>query len=238
MAREESLHIAERRGVVHSHMHRRGNICDLSIISPGFVAFVCAMRLVKLSSTLDDILHDFAAAISRLRLIVSALVVSRELWLRTPRGKWRFFRVLDDGILELAPDGMPIAAGQGPSVAAAPVSGTGSATLHAARGSSGNPGMCGSLTGMSTGAGIPDPDCARSREGRQESGVSDPALTEIRQPAAATGPVTAAPAPVPGSGAGPVYDGPDTLPTGTSIEFIRRFMRWKETKRGKGTGSG
>jgi hypothetical protein len=238
MAREESLLIAARRGIVHNHMHRRGNVCDLSIVSPGLVAFICAMRLVKLSSTVEEIIHDFAAAISRLRLIVSSFVVSRELWLRTPRGKWRFFRLLDAGILELDGNGNPIAAGPGPSAAAAPVAGTESGTVHAAHGSGGNPGMRGSLNGMSTREGKTDSGSARSQERRQEPGLSDPAHAEIPQPETAARPGTAAPSPVPGSDAGPVYDGPDTLPSGTSIELIRRFMRWRVEKRRRNTGPG
>jgi hypothetical protein len=238
MARDESLLLAARRGTVHSHVHRRGNVCDLSIISPGLVVFVCAMRLLKLSSTAEDILHDFTAAIARLRFIVSSLVVSRELWLRTPRGKWRFFRLLDAGILELDCNGNPIADGSSQSPAAAPGNRTESGTVHAAQDSSGNLGIRGSLNGMSTHEGKTNGGSGRSQERRQESGQSDPGHTTIPQPATAAGPETATPAPVPGSDGRPVYDGPDTLPSGTSIELIRRFMRWRAAKRGKGTGSG
>jgi hypothetical protein len=62
-------------------------------------------RLDRLTVTPEDILHDFAAEITLLRFIVSTPGVSRELWLRTPHGAWRFFRVLDDGIIELDRDG-------------------------------------------------------------------------------------------------------------------------------------
>ena len=80
MARDESLLIAARRGVVHNHVHRKGNVCDLSIISPGLVVFVCAMRFLKLSSTAEDILHDFAAAIARLRFIEYSQQRVAQLW--------------------------------------------------------------------------------------------------------------------------------------------------------------
>jgi hypothetical protein len=108
-AQDESLPIAEKRGLVMRYQHRRGNICDFSIMSPGLVSFVCAMRLIRLSSTPEDILYDFSSVIGQLRFIASSPAISRELWLRTPRGAWRFFRVLDDSILELGPDGMPLA---------------------------------------------------------------------------------------------------------------------------------
>ena len=113
-ARDESLPIARRRGLVQRYQHRRGNVCDFSIMSPGLVSFVCVMRLVRLSSTTGDILHDYATVIGTLRFIASSLAISRELWLQTPHGAWRFFRILDDGILELGPDGLALANGMGP----------------------------------------------------------------------------------------------------------------------------
>jgi len=75
-------------------------------MSPGFVSFIAVKRLDRLAVLPEDILHDFAAVIAMLRFIVSSPVVSRELWLRTPHGAWRFFRVLDNGIIELDRDGM------------------------------------------------------------------------------------------------------------------------------------
>ena len=107
-ALDESLPIAEKRGLVMRYQHRRGNVCAFSIMSPGLVSFVCVMRLIRLSSTPKDILHDFSSVIGHLRFIASSPAISRELWLRTPRGAWRFFRILDDSILELGPDGMPL----------------------------------------------------------------------------------------------------------------------------------
>jgi hypothetical protein len=124
-AQEESLSLAERRGLVMRYQQRRGNICDFSIMSPGLVCFVCAMRLVKLSSTPEDILHDSAPAIGDLRFIASSPAISRELWLRTPRGAWRFFRVLDDSILELDCYGMPLVNGTGPVKNLLPAAGAG-----------------------------------------------------------------------------------------------------------------
>jgi len=231
MAREESLLIAARRGVVHSHVHRRGNVCDLSIISPGLVAFVCAMRLVKLSSRIDDILHDFAAAIARLRIIVSAAAVSRELWLRTPRGVWRFFRVLDDGILELDREGMPLGNGPGaPSntipFCAAQDGAVGLPVPHA-----GNPGAANTpQSGQKASAPAPDHGLVRKHIEQQNIGA-----------AASEQPATHPPGEDPGVGtAGTISphqpllknDAPEiSVPPEINIELVRRFMRWREEKR-------
>jgi hypothetical protein len=114
-AQDESMPIAEKRGLVMRYQHRRGNVCDFSIMSPGLVSFICAMRLIRLSSTPEDILHDFSSMIGQLRFIASSPAISRELWLRTPRGAWRFFRICDDSILELGQDGMPLVNGTGPA---------------------------------------------------------------------------------------------------------------------------
>ncbi len=127
-AKDEALPIAARRGLVMHYQRRRGNICDFSVMSPGLVSFVCAMRLILLTSTPGDILHDFAAAIGRLRFIASSPAISRELWLRTPRGAWRFFRVLDESILELGPDGLPLVNGTGPVNDPTPGAGAGLTT--------------------------------------------------------------------------------------------------------------
>ena len=124
-AKDEALPIAAKRGLVMRYQRRRGDICDFSVMSPGLVSFVCSMRLLLLTSTPGDILHDFAAAIGRLRFIASSPAISRELWLRTPRGAWRFFRVLDESILELGPDGLPLANGSGPVKVPAPAAGAG-----------------------------------------------------------------------------------------------------------------
>ncbi len=114
-AKDESLPIAEKRGLVMRYQHRRGNVCDVSIMSPGLVSFICVMRLIRSSSTPEDILHDFSSVIGQLRFIASSPAISRELWLCTPRGAWRFFRILDDSILELDRDGMPLANGTEPT---------------------------------------------------------------------------------------------------------------------------
>lgn len=113
-AQEELLEIAHRRGHVQHYVHRTGNLCEFTIMCPGLVCFVTAVRLLKLSSTPEDILHEYAAVIGQLRFIASSPAVSRELWLRTPRGAWRFFRISDDGILEIDRHGMPLANGTGP----------------------------------------------------------------------------------------------------------------------------
>jgi hypothetical protein len=244
-ALDESGSIAERRGVVQRHLPRKGNISDLSIISPGLVAFVCAARLVKLSSTVEDIVHDFAAAIARLRLIVSSLVISRELWLRTPRGKWRFFRILDAGILELDRDGVPLANGTQPAGCAAPGGQAGS-RCNGNGGTRGIPDGCPAMNMhmIDPAAGQPDrPDGAAGPSSPAGAGAEVPGQHQDASAGAPKVPAAVPPAlPPPVPAAVRVTDPPAApepdLPPGISAELIRRFMRWREEKRKKGTGPG
>jgi hypothetical protein len=108
-AQEKAFSIAEKRGLVQRYQHRRGNTCNFSIMSPGLVSFVTVQRLERLTALPEDILYDFAVAIGLLRFIASSPDISRELWLRTPHGAWRFFRILDNGIIELDRDGRVLA---------------------------------------------------------------------------------------------------------------------------------
>ena len=43
--------------------------------------------------------------IIRLRKVSLTAVVARELWVRSPRGSWQFFRILADRIIEIRRDG-------------------------------------------------------------------------------------------------------------------------------------
>ena len=104
-AQEDAFPIAGKRGLVQRYQHRPGNTCDFSIMSPGLVSFIAVKRLDRLTVLPEDILHDFAAVIALLRFIVLSPAVSRELWLRTHHGAWRFLWVLDNGIVELDRDG-------------------------------------------------------------------------------------------------------------------------------------
>ena len=104
-AQDDAIPIAEGRGLVMRYQHRRGNTCDFTIMIPGLVAFVTVKRLNRLTCLPEDIVHDFSTAISLLLFIASSLGISRELWLHTYHGAWRFFRVLDDRIIELDRDG-------------------------------------------------------------------------------------------------------------------------------------
>ena len=109
LAQEEANLIAEKRGIVQHYLHERGLVCDFTIMSPERITFGRFRRARRIRCSPEEIEWAFPEDIATLRFIVSSLVISRELWIYSPKGVWRFFRILDGSILELGRDGLPLA---------------------------------------------------------------------------------------------------------------------------------
>jgi hypothetical protein len=97
--------IAEKRGHVQHYVHGPGMICTFTIVSPGKEAQVSIKRFRHLRCSPQWLEREAANAIAGLRLIVSSNDISRELWICSPTGAFRFFRVLDSSLIELGSDG-------------------------------------------------------------------------------------------------------------------------------------
>ena len=110
-AQKDATPIAEKRGEVWLYQPKSGSPCDFTIMSPGRVAFVCVRHIRRLHCTTHELLRKFPETIMALRLIASSPAISRELWIRSPRGAWRFFRICDESFTELGTDGAPLTAG-------------------------------------------------------------------------------------------------------------------------------
>jgi hypothetical protein len=80
-------------------------------MSPGRVAFVCVKHIRRLRCTTIELQRKFPETIMTLRLIASSPAISRELWICSPKGVWRFFRIGDESFTELGTDGAPLTAG-------------------------------------------------------------------------------------------------------------------------------
>ena len=102
--------LPEKRGLVRSYVREPGVICNFEILSPGIVVKVALRCVRRLGGTVKEIERDLAAVIAEIRIIASSREISRELWLCSPRYAYRFFRVLDDGLVELGRDGSPLLA--------------------------------------------------------------------------------------------------------------------------------
>jgi hypothetical protein len=251
-AQDESLPIAEKRGLVMRYQHRSGNVCDFSIMSPGLVSFVCAMRLIMISSTPEDILHDYAKVIGQLRFIASSPAISRELWLRTPRGAWRFFRILDSTNIELDRDGMPLS-NTGPVKNSSAAAGAGPVKKPGANGQNGKKILPASLplAGKKTeqkndpaepGSGHAGENVVVSPSAINPEPENDPAM--VSKPAGPMPENTDKSGTVPAQLTVPENHPANPEETDTSqfpginLELIRRFMRWRKERQKTDPGSG
>jgi hypothetical protein len=110
-AQKDAVPIAGKRGEVWSYQPKSGTPCDFTIISPGRIAFVCVKHIRRLRCTTNELVRKFSETIMVLRLIAHSPVISRELWICSPKGVWRFFRINDESFIELGMDGAPLTAG-------------------------------------------------------------------------------------------------------------------------------
>lgn len=83
----------------------RGSTADLMVSGNGILAIIRVQYTPRLQGNPAEFAAQFRDAIALLRIHPSGGPVSRELWLYTRYGVFRFFRVEDDGIVEIGPDG-------------------------------------------------------------------------------------------------------------------------------------
>jgi hypothetical protein len=51
---------------------------------------------------------EFQDELLQLRMVTRHDAISRELWLRSRHGTWRFFRLMSECLVELGQDGQPL----------------------------------------------------------------------------------------------------------------------------------
>jgi hypothetical protein len=105
IALSEAKHIAEKRGEVRHFRHEPDMICSFVIYIMGLVAHVRVRRVERIRITPELLEREAAADLAALRFIVSSPEISRELWIYTPKGTFRFFRVLANSLAELDRNG-------------------------------------------------------------------------------------------------------------------------------------
>jgi hypothetical protein len=101
----DAISLARLRGQVQLARYTREALFHFTINALGIVAFVRVRYTEQILLTIPEIVAEFHSDISRLRAIVQATAISRELWLRSRHGTWRFFRVTADGLVEIGRDG-------------------------------------------------------------------------------------------------------------------------------------
>jgi hypothetical protein len=105
IALSEAKHIAQKRGEVRYFRHEPDMICSFVIYIVGLVAHVRIRRVERIRIMPAWLEREAAADLATLRFIVSSPEISRELWIYTPKGTFRFFRVLADSLAEIDRNG-------------------------------------------------------------------------------------------------------------------------------------
>ena len=83
-------------------------ICAFVIYMIGLIAHVRIKRVERIRITPAWLEREAAEDLAALRFIASSPGISRELWIYTPKGTFRFFRVLDGSLVELDCSGNPL----------------------------------------------------------------------------------------------------------------------------------
>lgn len=104
-ALEKAEKIAKGRGLVHLYERGPGMLADFSITTRELKTEVKIKRLRRIRTTPSGLEREAAEEIAGLRLYPASAEISRELWIYSPDYFWRFFRVTQTGLVELARDG-------------------------------------------------------------------------------------------------------------------------------------
>lgn len=110
-ALEAAMEIAVKRGLVRMYEHGPGSIATFAIVRPGLLAEVRIKRLRQIGCTKESLDRDAAQEIAGLKMYPSCPQISRELWGVSPDYFIRFFRIVENGVIELGSDGEPLTAG-------------------------------------------------------------------------------------------------------------------------------
>jgi len=113
-ALKEAKAIALRQGKLCENTRGRGVLYDFAIHLALVLIYVRVRRIKREADTLEEILVACEADIARIRRVPPTAGLVRELWVRSPKGTWRFFIILDDRIVEIPAESLPGNAGTRP----------------------------------------------------------------------------------------------------------------------------
>lgn len=103
--RDAGIERAGARGTVMQFVPEAGMVCNFMIRGAGRIIFVRIKRAARLHGKVPELAADHDELIAGLRTLPGSGPVTRELWLYSKKGIWRYFRVTDTGIEETGPDG-------------------------------------------------------------------------------------------------------------------------------------
>ena len=97
--------IASRRGDVRLVPGKRGDAFDLIIFEKHRTIFVKIKRSLTTFTWPLEVLHQYQREIAHIHRVPLTVVTAREFWVRSPRGKWQFFLIRHDSVIEIQADG-------------------------------------------------------------------------------------------------------------------------------------
>jgi hypothetical protein len=104
----EAIPIAHRRGTIQIAGRGPENLYDFTIVSAIPVAFVRVSYCTRIHAPVAEFMMEFLDELLQLRMVTRHDAISRELWLRSRHGTWRFFRLTSEYLVELGQDGHPL----------------------------------------------------------------------------------------------------------------------------------
>jgi hypothetical protein len=104
----EAEQIAFRRGAVQMIPPGRTHPFDLIIFEEHRTIFVRVKRSVTHFTDPLEVLYQYRREIGLLHRVPLTAISAREFWVRTPRGKWQFFLIRHDSVVEVQRDGTHI----------------------------------------------------------------------------------------------------------------------------------
>ena len=105
----EAIPIARLRGTFQLAGRGPENLYDFTIVSAIPVAFVRVSSCTRIYAPIAELVMEFQDELLQLRMVTRHDALSRELWLRSKHGRWRFFRFTGKSLIELGRDGQSLA---------------------------------------------------------------------------------------------------------------------------------
>jgi hypothetical protein len=98
---QEARVLGSKIGTIWDNPYTGNTSVDLIIFCTHAIIFVKIKRTRTHIHNLMDILWQYSRDIAHLRRIPQTAVAYRELWVRSQRGTWLYYRILDDGVIEI-----------------------------------------------------------------------------------------------------------------------------------------
>lgn len=105
---DDAIAIARKRGCVMRIAYGLDSTCDFLIRTVAYIVFAKIRRMDRITATASGIGHEFRDIIGELRLFPKSKEILLELWIYSKHGTYRFFRIMEYGLVEIGGDGGPV----------------------------------------------------------------------------------------------------------------------------------